>query len=50
MFARKDIAKELAAFFSVSAEEYIEDMRAMAPAMLDLLKANNLVNPENDEE
>ena len=33
----KDIAKELAAFFAVSAEEYIEDMRAMAPAMLDLL-------------
>ncbi len=33
----KDIAKELAAFFSVSAEEYIEDMRTMAPAMLDLL-------------
>ncbi|MBR6677312.1 MAG: helicase-exonuclease AddAB subunit AddA [Oscillospiraceae bacterium] len=33
----KETAKEFQALFSVSAEEYTEDMRSMAPAMLDLL-------------
>ena len=34
----KAVSTELKALFSVSAEEYTEDMRAMAPAMLDLLR------------